>query len=166
MNVVNWDLIENYMEVFPSMNDVIFAFKVNGNRYCDKEINEQLPNLSLPNFNVTTWSQNPQVIEFQVPSYSGYINGICLKWFENPNNRIEFIYLGYDDWIFIIQQDKKFLASAILGCHPAVFTNTFLFANSDGSTFINMNPRDYLNANQLLEYMIKLTHDFLYHQIH
>lgn len=168
---VNWALFEGYHQQFPE--DLEDAFAVEGMGYCDDEIADALSSLKIPNFNVNHWiPQTPAQVKTNhtINTYIDTVNnGVILQWIDTNNasqNRMELLYSTEGDWIFAIQENKNFLGVSILCGHPFVYSNSFSFGNSDGSTDVHMNPLDYQDPNILLEWMLQLTHQFLYDQIH
>jgi hypothetical protein len=69
-----------------------------------------------------------------------------------------------------IQQNNNFLAVNTFGCHPAVFTNDFIFGNSDGNTdSLGMNGINFFKATdcrRMTKYVISIAKMLLVCQYH
>lgn len=68
-----------------------------------------------------------------------------------------------DDFAIVFEQGKYFLIVGNSGCHPFVYTNKFLFFNSDGSTEPDANTNNIMNTKIALK---KLAIDYVFNQQH
>ena len=96
---------------------------------------------------------------------------ILIKQWNDKNNCLQLLIIlneddYYDhDWVIIFGNNDYCLITGIYGCHPFVDTKSFRFGNSDGSTFLDINP-NLLNFNQVKEILKSMTIEFIFDQCH
>lgn len=166
-NKDNWwdDIVGAESGVFT--DDTFFcAFPESNAHYVDSEIYGK--RIKLPSFNEEEWARLTRE-EFSYDSVEVMWDTASAKgvrWVGSETNRMEICYVDSSDWYFICKQGEKFFSVAIIGAHPEVHCNSFVFCNSDGSSGHDLDLEDFQNPRDTLEIMLGIANEFIQHQRH
>ncbi len=89
-----------------------------------------------------------------------------VRWVGSDTNRMELCCAESGDWYFICKQDEKFFGVSVIGCHPEVHCNDFVFCNSDGSTDYSVDISEYIDPVDSVASMKEIAMDFIHDQTH
>lgn len=187
-SLINWD---NTIQIFnDNINDIIG--EISDNNYVDREIDtevkkdylddvfKRVDNFKYKKYSkvftkneetlvgkkdilTKTWSNKEasiQLLVFLDDELSNYDNeDYCVKDCNDDD-------YDYDDGYAIIYGDSStFLIISNYEGHPSVFTPSFTFNNTDGSTFEDNSYFDY-NLNELKHFFKQKTLEYLFNQCH
>ncbi len=163
-----WDNItDNEVVSCIFCNDDYFCpFPSSENHYVDRKIHGK--RLSYPDFDKVGW-EGLQREEFsrddiEVMWYTTSAKGV--RWVGSDTNRMEICYASAGNWYFACKQGEQFFSVAVIGCHPEVHCNNFVFCNSDGSSEKSVDLNNLKDPYAVLQTMLSIADSFIRYQRH
>jgi hypothetical protein len=176
----------NWSETHGVFNDELHYVidEIPTNNYCDHEIDKK--------FTKDFFNDVFQKLDdFEIDHFSRYLmentetligeEDILVKqWYDGPKHIQLLLILDkdnsdYDNEIYTVLDDSgyailygdasTFLIVGNYGCHPFVYTPSFIFGNSDGSTFDD-SPCQFFNLNKLKNFFKEKALEYLFDQTH
>jgi len=187
--LVNWD------KTYKIFNDKILQIigEVSDNNYCDRDAESEIKKDDLDYvFNKIDNFKSKHFIEDIIENVNTFFgkNDISIKQWSNKNVRIQLLttvrklsessidsedssdsdesnnYVPYDnDYAIIYGDSSTFLILSNYGRHPSIYHPSFIFGNSDGSTYENA-VFYYFNLDELKEYFKSKTLEYIFEQTH
>ena len=158
-----WDYITDPESDHIFVDDYFFcAFPKSTKHYVDREINSE--RVKFPWFDKTAW-EGLQREEFN-REMRETDEATIVRWTGSDTNRMEICYSNNSDWYFICKQGDVFFSVSVIGAHPEVHCNSFVFCNSDGSTGHSLNLDKFQDPHATLKHMIDVGKDFIDYQHH
>lgn len=89
-----------------------------------------------------------------------------IRWVGSTENQMEVCYAHSSDWYFICRQGDLFFSVNVIGSHPAVHCNDFVFCNSDGSSSCTLKLSKLQDPGATFKYMLGVAQDFIEYPRH
>lgn len=152
---------DNFFHAFPA--------NLSCRHFVDGEIRDEA--INFPKFQMNLWSELRKE-EFQIEnakrSYYKSYTAHGVRWVGSEENKMELCYIGDCDWYFICKQKELFFSVSVIGSHPEVHCNDFIFCNSDGSSMYHLDLEDWADCNcsELLYDMLEIAEELIEYQKH
>lgn len=157
---MNWDLIDDGLDQqdwdsnIEIISDIVATEDVD--RFVDNSVSclkEEVDDILelLPAFSAS-WSSSCTKFDH------GWIKS--LRWIDSPDRRIEIVYRSGCEWFVIIQDENSVLAVRVLGGHPEIVTNEFIYVSSHGDTYHELELDDFDSPATVIAKMKKIAKEF------